>query len=246
MPDNSLGSVLFADDDETVLHPTATLLRSMGFEVDTACTAQEALQALYTTTHDALLLDINMPGNERLELVRQLSQVAGFVPVVIMTGFPSFESAMEALRFGAVDYITKPPDLDELRTRLLRAIQRGHAIRLLDDAEQRVALLAEWLDKVRGTLASNTTSLRQMVTGGPDLMADPLANLSENERRQLSRREREVLTALAQGNQAQQIADSLSLSISTVRNHIRSVFVKLRVNSQVALLAKLSGARAKG
>lgn len=238
------GNLLFADDDDSVLRPTSEALRCAGFEVDSVNTAREVQDALSARNYDAVLVDINMPGNEQLQLVRELSAIQTSSPIVILTGFPSLETAVDALRLGVVDYITKPAKLDELFERLDRAVQRGRLLRTLHSTEEQVAQLSTWLTALKGAV-HHGIPFREKNGSGSDRSrgsgeGDPLRNLRRDELEQLSRREREVLATLAAGHPAQEIAELLGLSTNTVRNHLKSIFLKLRVNSQVALLAKLA------
>ncbi len=190
--------------------------------------------------YDVLLLDINMPGNEQLQFVRGLSHDGRIVPVVLLTGYPSMDSAVEAMRLGVVDYVVKPPKIPELCDRLNRAIIRGAALRVLTTAEQRVAELSDWIDSLKNALLTPPPSLVPEGDPSDDSLTERrLPSLERLDLHQLSAREREVLDDLAKGRQAQEIAANLGVSVSTVRTHIRSIFVKLKVNSQLALLAKL-------
>ncbi len=237
------GNVLFADDDESVLAPTSEALESVGFTVTGVCTSDEARDILAHQTPDVILLDINMPGNEQLQFVQALSKSTLATPVVLMTGYPSFESAIGALRLGVVDYITKPPKIDELSKRLTRAITKGRNLQLLESAEKKLTELNSWMEGLRATL--QTAGSNVDVDGVTEPSSDSqgwYGRLPRTELDQLSKRECDVLREMARGQQAQEIASSLGLSVSTVRCHIRSLFVKLKVNSQLGLMAKLVGA----
>ncbi len=227
------GRVLFADDDESVFAPTAKALVDLGFHVDCVCTASEAAYALTRLTYDALLLDINMPGNERLELAEELFDVKNPVPVVVLTGYPSLDTVVQALRVGVVDYIVKPPRIPELAARLTRAIRRRRALAAMGSADEQMGQLLAWMKSVETSLVDQLAAPPPT----PDL-EHILGRLPKDAVRTLTPRESEVLVELSRGFQAREIGQRLGLSTNTVRGHIRSLFSKLQVNSQIGLLAK--------
>jgi DNA-binding NarL/FixJ family response regulator len=234
------GRILFADDDAMVLRSTSAALSLAGFEVRGAATASEALSIIQEQTPEALLIDIDMPGNRDLELLRMLDSERIFVPAVILTGAPSLQTAVSAVRLGVVDYISKPPEMDELFARLDMAVHHGRVVRSIEVAEALASGLSQKLD-----------GLKQVIRQGPGARwispangtPDALRNLDSADRARLSPRERQVLCELAKGNSPQKVAEALELSTNTIRNHLKSIFVKLRVNSQVELLGKLATAR---
>lgn len=238
----SRGRVLLADDDAAVLRPTTLALRKAGFEVDAVATGIEAAKALSSSTYDALVADINMPGNERLELVQLRREGHALVPVILMTGYPSLETAVGALRHGVIDYITKPIDPEELFLRVDAAVARGRALRALDDTRQRAAALIEAVGTLESVVRLTGVAAPSLAADVPSVThRDPLERLPTDELARLSPRERDVVRLLAVGHPVQAVAKTLGLSTNTVRNHVKSVFAKLRVRSQVALLGKLAG-----
>jgi DNA-binding NarL/FixJ family response regulator len=238
----SRGRVLLADDDAAVLRPTSIALRKAGFEVDVVATGNEAAEALSKNTYDALVADINMPGNERLELAQVRREGQAMVPVILMTGYPSLETAVGALRYGVIDYITKPIDPEELFVRVDGAVSRGRALRALDDTRQRAAALIEAVGALESVVRLSGVPDPSQSSDSPSVAhRDPLERLPAHELSRLSPRERDVVRLLAVGHPVQAVAKTLGLSTNTVRNHVKSVFAKLRVRSQVALLGKLAG-----
>jgi len=235
------GRILFADDDQMVLRSTSAALSLAGFHVTEAITAREALEKIHQRLPEALLIDIEMPGNEDLELLRTLDAEKVHLPVVILTGRPTLATAVSAVRLGVVDYISKPPDIPDLLARLDIAVHRGRVLRSIEVAE---ALSAQ--------LSQNLASLKHVIRQGPGgkLLSpahtgafDALRNLDADAVERLSPRERDVVRELAKGNSPQKVAETLALSTNTIRNHLKSIFVKLRVNSQVELLGKLASQR---
>jgi DNA-binding NarL/FixJ family response regulator len=228
------GRILFADDDARVLGPTATALSLHGFTVTAVESGVAALQALELELPDALLLDINMPGNHGLELVQALSERGWLIPVLLLTGYPTLDTAVEAVRLGVVDYITKPYNMSELLERLDLAVHRSRVLRSLDEAESLADELARSLQALtqlkHHSVGRSPAASRSRAAGS--VVGDDWARLSA--------REREVLAELARGRPAPKIAEALALSTNTVRNHLKSIFLKLGVNSQVALLGKLA------
>ena len=99
MPD--LGRILVADDDETFLYSTADLLRREGYQCDCALDGATAAEILRSHTHDLFIADVKMPGNSDLELVKEARDVAKGIPVILVTGHPSLDTAVEAIELPA-------------------------------------------------------------------------------------------------------------------------------------------------
>lgn len=242
MSAESRGHILFADDDAMVLRATASALSVSGFEVTAVESGERVLGALQRRSPDALLLDINMPGNQQLDLVDLLSRREPQLPIVLLTGHPALDTAMRAVRLGVVDYLSKPQEMSHLIQRLDLAVHRARVLRAIGRAGRVARELTRRLDSLQEAIC-RTSSIHlapQPEPATPSSPLDPLRNLPRSELDQLSARERDVLLELARGRSPQQIAAALQLSINTVRNHLKSIFLKLRVNSQIALLAKLA------
>lgn len=237
------GRVLVADDDEAVRRFTSTVLRSAGFEVDLVGTGFEATKALERKTYDACVADIKMPGNEQLELVDGL-QNGVIVPMVLITGEPSLDTAVSAFRRGVLDYIVKPFTEEELLQRVIAVVKKGREFRVAAQTGARIAALVEAATHVvdavgRGNFDSESraSSARAShvpaVGEGPQLPADLVSRLSP--------RQHEVVRLLAVGHPIPEVAALLDLSVHTVRGHMKAIFSKLGVQSQVALLSRLAG-----
>ncbi len=110
----SRGSILIVDDELVVRDSLEKWFASEGYETRGAGSGREALVAIQEKEWDLALIDIKMPGMDGMELHSRLREVAPDLTVIIMTGYASVETAVQALKRGAYDYITKPIDPDEL------------------------------------------------------------------------------------------------------------------------------------
>lgn len=133
--------VLVADDQPDVVEALRLLLESDGFVLESASGPQEALERAGKGDVDAALIDLNYTrdttsGREGLDLLARLRDVDGTLPVVVMTAWGSVESAVEAMRRGARDYIEKPWDNDRLLETLRNQIRLGRALRRSRAAER--------------------------------------------------------------------------------------------------------------
>lgn len=135
--------ILVVDDEQIVRESLEGWFAEDGYRVETAASAQEALQKLQTGTWHILLVDIKMPGMDGLELQQRVKEIDENVVVIIMTAYASVETAVQALKEGAYDYITKPFDPDELAHIIRNAIERRRLI-------WENALLRENLDERAG------------------------------------------------------------------------------------------------
>jgi len=100
--------ILIVDDDEVVRRAYLRSLRSVSCEVAAASDGEEALQTMERNPFDVVLLDLRMPGQDGLSVLRTIKQKWPESEVVIITGYPTVDSAKESVRLGAHDYVAKP------------------------------------------------------------------------------------------------------------------------------------------
>ena len=132
--------ILVADDDPVIRGNLSLLLRSAGYAVVEAANGIEAERALATPELGLALLDLRMPGRDGLELLRGHQERLEDVPVIVITALGGSVSAIEAMKLGAYDYITKPFDLDEVLFTMRRALTQKALVAQVQalSAEQKV------------------------------------------------------------------------------------------------------------
>jgi two-component system response regulator HydG len=118
------GKVLVVDDDPDLCRLLATYLAGRGYSVVTRSSAEAAWSALESDPPDVVITDLQMPGESGAQLCSRIVQTFAGLPVLVMTAYASVEAAVEAMRAGAEDFVTKPIRLDALELRLQRALQR--------------------------------------------------------------------------------------------------------------------------
>jgi DNA-binding NtrC family response regulator len=111
-------------DDEAGVQESLRMLLKDDCEVATAASVDAALRAIADTPPDLILLDLVMPGRGGLELLEEVSQQASPPPVVVLTATKTVTSAVEAMKRGAADYVTKPFEVDALRIKVRRLLER--------------------------------------------------------------------------------------------------------------------------
>jgi len=143
-----LGRILLADDDEMVREGLSERLRRAGYDCACADGATSALELLRTDSFDALIADIHMPGNAELELIQAVPQVATGLPIILLTGRPSVETAARSVRLRAYAYLVKPPVHDELVTLLNLAIAEYRQRRTVRESRERLQGLERELESI--------------------------------------------------------------------------------------------------
>jgi len=119
-------TVLLVDDETGLTTVLAKRLASRGLTVATAASGEEGLAALQKDNDIALVvLDINMPGMDGLETLREMKTLRPEVEALILTGYPSVEAALEGMRLGAYELLSKPIELDALHARVMEALSRN-------------------------------------------------------------------------------------------------------------------------
>ncbi len=120
--------VLFADDEKSLQEFMRSELPRLGHEVTVCPDGKSALRALEKGNFDAAILDIRMPGLSGVEVLEQLKQIAPSTEAILLTGHASLETAVDALRFGAFDYLTKPCKLTEIEGLLRRVADKRELV----------------------------------------------------------------------------------------------------------------------
>lgn len=122
--------ILVVDDEQSIRDVLNDLFDSLGYVVGLARTGKEGLQTALSSDLDLAVVDVSLPGSDGLEVLRALKESKPELPVIMMTGYASMSSALQAMKLGAYDFITKPFDLDEVQMVAERAIERH---RLIDE-----------------------------------------------------------------------------------------------------------------
>jgi len=124
--------LLVVDDDESVRRALSRLLTAAGYAVETFATAADLLDREPLTVAGCLILDVNLPGQSGLELHDLLRSTGMEKATIFISGEENVTSSIRAMKSGAIDFLTKPIDADELLPAVERAIARDRAIRSVD------------------------------------------------------------------------------------------------------------------
>jgi DNA-binding response OmpR family regulator len=212
------GQILVVDDEEAARHSLADILRLEGYQVKTAANGNAAVKAIEAEEFDLILLDLKMPGMGGLEVLQFVSEITPESQVIMLTAHGTMDSAIEALRHGAHDYMLKPAAPNEILSSVAKAIERRNEVerkkRLLGQIESSVQQLknAEGVDlpaPIEGSVVSLGGGVkvdlerREIWSADQKVLLTPsegklMRVLIENQGRVLSHRE---LVSLVQGYQ---------------------------------------------
>jgi len=121
-------TVLVVDDEEVILTLLGEMFTSQGMQIITAGSGEEAIEALKSTGVGCLLIDKNLPGMDGIQVIKTARELQPYCACIVMTAFTTSESAVQALRLGAMDYIEKPfDDLDLVLQKVTMAIANQRA-----------------------------------------------------------------------------------------------------------------------
>ena len=207
--------ILIADDHPLFRKGMRTLLESLPdfMVVGEAATGREAVEKALILQPDVVLMDLQMPDGGGLAATRELRKSSPNIRILVVTLFEDDESIFTALRAGARGYILKDVDEEEM-VRAIKAVAGGGAI-------FSPAIAARLMD----FFAASRTSIPQ------ELFPE------------LTEREREILVLISRGQSNAAIAEQLTISLKTVRNHVSNIYNKLQVadRAQAALRARDAG-----
>ena len=149
--------LLIVDDDTAMREMLASLFRDRDYSVEEAASAAEALEQADEQCFDVVLSDIRMPGKTGIEMVGELRGRLPETPVVLMTAFGSIDSAVESMRAGAFDYITKPFEPDAVILTIERALER----RALEEENRRLRRAVDQTSSF-GDLIGESPAMREI------------------------------------------------------------------------------------
>ena len=124
----AITNVLLVDDEERFLKTTKALLEKQECNVFTATDGWQGLDQLKQKRIDVVILDVKMPGIDGIEVLRRIKESHPLVEVIMLTGHSTMDSAINGLKLGAFDYLTKPCDLSELKLKLKAAHEKRTAM----------------------------------------------------------------------------------------------------------------------
>ena len=114
--------ILIADDDEQIRSLLVDFFQTLGYEAVVATNGAEALANLSRDDIDCIISDLIMPDMDGIELLKQIRLQRKSIPFIIITGYPTVDSAIEAMKEGAYDYVSKPLKLNEVRFKVERVL----------------------------------------------------------------------------------------------------------------------------
>jgi DNA-binding NtrC family response regulator len=118
-------TIWVVDDEDAVRDALESMIKELGYQVRTFSTAEEVLNA-YKQSEDApdvVITDVRMPGMSGMDLTRAILQIDPHAILIILTAYPSIPNAVESIRGGAVDFLSKPCRIEEMRIRLEHALE---------------------------------------------------------------------------------------------------------------------------
>ena len=123
-----MSKVLIVDDERSIRHTLRDILEFEKYDVDEACDGMEALVKIKQHPYDVIILDIKMPKMDGMDALDKIQEIARETPVVMISGHASIDTAVEAVKKGAFDFISKPPDLNRLLITLRNAMDKSELI----------------------------------------------------------------------------------------------------------------------
>lgn len=157
-PLNSQYTILIVDDEPLIRKSLFEILRIAGFQCLMVANGEEAVEAIQKKTVDIVITDLRLPEMSGIDLLRKIKRLRPAVEVIVMTGFGSIETAVEAMKLKAFDYITKPLHDDEIKLVIEKIIEKN-------------ALLQENSDLRKIALRSKREFFGEMIGGCPEMLS---------------------------------------------------------------------------
>ncbi|MBU1405769.1 MAG: sigma-54 dependent transcriptional regulator, partial [Proteobacteria bacterium] len=158
MKKNRPVSILVVDDDKTHRIMLKTMLKQWGWQTEEADDGTTAIEAVHNTPFDAVLMDVRMTKLDGMEALRRIHAYNPAIPVIIMTAYSSVDAAVEAIKIGAHDYLTKPLDFDRLKLTMARALDHRQVQENKDSSRHHKTFPLD-----TGTIIGNSGPMRELM-----------------------------------------------------------------------------------
>ncbi len=176
------GNILIIDDERSIRKTLNEILSYEGFKIDEAGDGEEGLKLFSDKTYDVVLCDIKMPKIDGLEFLVKANEINADVPVIMISGHGTIETAVDAVKKGAYDYVSKPPDLNRLLITIRNAIDKNSlsteakTLKKKINRVQEMIGASEAMKKIKETIEKVApTDARVLITGengvGKELVA---------------------------------------------------------------------------
>jgi two-component system nitrogen regulation response regulator NtrX len=177
-----MSNILLIDDEKAIRKTLSEILGFEGFKIQEAADGEEGLKLFSAQTYDVVLCDIKMPKLDGIEFLTKASQINPDVPIIMISGHGNIETAVEAVKKGAFDYISKPPDLNRLLITIRNAMDKNSLSKETRTLKKRVNKVQEMIGNSEGIIKIKETiekvapiDTRVMITGdngsGKELVA---------------------------------------------------------------------------
>lgn len=177
-----MASILIIDDERAIRNVLKDILNNEGYTTDEAIDGEEGLNKFKQTNFDLVLCDIKMPKIDGIEFLQKAKEINADVPIIIISGHGNIETAVDAVKKGAFDYIAKPPDLNRLLITIRNAMDKNTLVKETKVLKKKVAGIQEIIGqsapivKIKETIEKvAATDARVLVTGengsGKELVA---------------------------------------------------------------------------
>jgi len=215
------GRILIVDDEETFRETTAELLRGEGYLCDCAAESATATGLLSAREYDLLIADICMPGNANLEFVASAPVASGELSTVLVTGYPSLDTAIDSIRLEVGAYLLKPVDELELFAAARRGVARTRTRRAIRRTRERVRSQVEDLERLEALAGaprdpSNELSVQSCLDALTATIATSLHDMYALTAATLNGDERTVRCSLAAMNQPTVLVNALRETIAVL------------------------------
>ena len=123
-----MADILIIDDEKAIRKTLTEILSFEGYKIDEAADGEEGSKKFREKTYDVVLCDIKMPKIDGIEFLQKAGESNPDVPIIMISGHGNIETAVEAVKKGAYDYISKPPDLNRLLITIRNAMERNNLV----------------------------------------------------------------------------------------------------------------------
>ncbi|MET0393243.1 MAG: sigma-54 dependent transcriptional regulator [Chitinophagaceae bacterium] len=177
-----MADILIIDDEKAIRKTLMEILSFEGYKIDEASDGEEGLKTFRERTYDVVLCDIKMPKMDGIEFLQKAGEINPDVPIIMISGHGNIETAVEAVKKGAYDYISKPPDLNRLLITIRNAMDRSSLVSEAKTLKRKVSRVQKMIgdsaqmQKIRETIEKVApTDARILITGengvGKELVA---------------------------------------------------------------------------